>query len=422
MKKHSLFTRLFFTFMSLALLLVFSFSISFWLFGDRPFKTIAHKNIGLYVRLLSKEIGTPPNIEMAKKIASENELYVQVKGPDIFFESIPTDLKLSQLKEVKVIGSQSDIRVFKSRKGHFVQLSIGDYKYLYALEFKLKRDLPFVAIGLGLLFCLFWLVVYYHLIKKLFRPLDHIQTAAREYSKGNFDYSLPTSGNAQLVELSKSIKQMALDIQKVLDSKQELITSVAHEFRTPLTRAKLSLEMIEDSSKKESLQEDVDELSKIVSDILEAEKIKSSYQVLDKKEISLSELISEVKTEYFAGVDSIDIKTIENPSIMVDKDKYKLVIKNLLANAVRYGGDKVININISQNAFEIVDQGIGIEQSEIPNLTDAFYRTEKSRAKAHAGIGLGLFLSMKILIAHGHKLEIHSEGLGKGSTFSVRFQ
>lgn len=421
MKTHSLYTRLLFTFLSLSLLVATSFSLSFFFLGDRPLKTLIKTNIGLYSSLLVDKIGTPPNLKLAQELADDNGLYINIKSNSLNYETLELPFEFKGAKEINTNASDPNTKFYKKKGIHFISIKRDNFVYLFAFSFKLQRKPPILPIIVGLCFMFFWLFIFYRIVKKLFLPLDHIQNAAISYSKGDFSYHLPEQGNSNLVQLSKSINRMASDIREILDSKRELITAVAHELRTPLTRMKLNVEMIQDEKRRNSISEDVNELSTIVNDILEAESIKNTYTKLDTKSITMNELLDSCIDKYYKKNCLISIESNSIKKMDIDPDKYTLVIKNIIDNAIKYGSEKPIKICITDSFLSISDSGVGVSNQNITKLTQAFYREEKSRNKNSGGIGLGLYLSNKILEAHKHKLIVNSEGKGQGSEFKIEF-
>ena len=422
MRKHSLFARLFLIFIGFVLLVVLSFSVSFWFFHEKPYQGVAQKNPTNYTDLLIEKIGTPPDLSMAQKIADENDLLIVIEGPGMLYRSSGQKIPKKKLELMEKFPPSMRHKVYRHKKNFYIEVNHGWYRYTFTMIRDFKKIPPVFPIGIGVLMSFVWLLLSYQLVRRMFKSLDEIQKAAQEFAVGDFSRKLEEDGPQELKDLSASINKMANDIKEILDSKQELIIAVAHELRTPITRAKLGLEMLDDSSRKEELKEDVQEMATIVEDILEAERLKSNYTKLHKEDCFLEDLLNETIRDYFSSEKRIKLHIEAHPEISLDKNRYKIVIKNLISNALRYGSGKKVEVYLRQDSLCVRDYGEGIRSEDLPKIKDAFYRVEKSRTKNLGGIGLGLFLCGRIIEAHEHELHVDSEGLGKGSSFEVRFK
>lgn len=218
--------------------------------------------------------------------------------------------------------------------------------------------------------------------------------------------------------------------------KSEFINIVSHQLRSPLSNLKWVIELlisgrISPASKKQTeyfsiLKENSERMGNLVSDLLTVARIEQGKIPLKKEKISLPDLIKEVikETEIFAK--SFHTEIIFDfkdglPQILADSDQIKLVIGNLLDNAVRYIKEKgVVEINSKKKNnylyLEVKDNGVGIPKDDQKYIFQKFFRSGNAERRQTEGSGLGLYIAKSIIEKSGGKIGFESQE-GIGSTF-----
>ncbi|WHY99512.1 sensor histidine kinase [Peribacillus simplex] len=219
--------------------------------------------------------------------------------------------------------------------------------------------------------------------------------------------------------------------------KSNLISIASHEFKTPITTIKGSIETLlradaswEEVFKRELLEgvhEDINRIQELVNDWLDISKIESGSMTLVKERVSLQRIIKQVINKIPEG--SADIQFIkpadgEVTIVFVDKSRIRQVLVNLMTNAIRYNDQAhkqiVISYFIEKNQvhLSVKDNGIGIQERFYEKIFDRFYRVESTATRRTGGTGLGLSISKGIIEAHAGEIFVESE-LGKGSKFTI---
>lgn len=233
---------------------------------------------------------------------------------------------------------------------------------------------------------------------------------------------------------------MFQDITKVLKSEEmqrQFITDASHELKTPIAAIKGMLEILNrdefDDIKtgKEFLKEmdiEINRLSCLVNDLLQISKLSLDDIVLNRGKIDFEELVKGVVTTYknLLSVNKInieyDFRTDEK--LFCDLEKMRIVISNLISNAIKYSESNVITIGsyIENNSYVIYfeDNGVGIANNELDKVFDRFYRIDKHRARNVGGNGLGLSIVKEIIEAHKANISVESK-LKHGSKFIIKF-
>jgi signal transduction histidine kinase len=190
---------------------------------------------------------------------------------------------------------------------------------------------------------------------------------------------------------------------------------------------KVALEFLPEDKSKESIQADLEEMEKMIFEILETARQQHMHGGLNRQRINLVDLLHEIIPAFENQPPGIQIgdlpKAIE---IYVDPDQVKTVLNNMLSNALKYSQPESDSVQITYKKQEpyvilrIKDDGIGIPQQELPFIFEPFYRVDKSRSKRTGGYGLGLSLCKTIMEAHEGKIYVESAP-DAGTTVSLYF-
>lgn len=223
---------------------------------------------------------------------------------------------------------------------------------------------------------------------------------------------------------------MAGELEKEIDeerraerTKNELITNVSHDLKTPLTSIMGYLRIIKDEryESEEQLKDYIDiaygkseKLKLLIDDLFEYTKLTDCQTKLNKQKICLNELLSQLIDELIPIFEENGLSVVQNlppRKVMVDIDGDKMVrvFENLLTNAIRYS-DKpgTIDVGMIENGGEVIvsvkNKGETIPENELSHVFDRFYRVEKSRSSDTGGSGLGLAIAKNIVELHDGKI------------------
>jgi signal transduction histidine kinase len=379
-------------------------------------------NLAKYIEYVVTDIGAPPDLERAAVLTRDLPFELRIEGPTVSWSSQPGvgDIRSYDLESAPppyqsyYIGSENH--------QFFVKLERAEYSYLFIAtrDFRSgseKRHWILFLLLAGTLFLL------YFLIRRMFRPISLISRQVSSIGAGELDNPTEIKGEDELAQLARGINVMSEQIKSMLESKGALLLAISHELRSPITRMRVNLELIEDSDIRKSLIEDSREMEQLISNILESERLNSNYAPLNLSEIDLAVIINEVIEEYYAKA-NIHCK-MEAATGLFDAVRVRLLIKNLLDNACRYTKDHT-NVNlelvvqIDKLVVRITDQGPGISAEDLQHVTEPFYRADAARQRSTGGYGLGLYLCKLIVEAHGGSIEFLSS-VDNGTCVIVSF-
>ena len=249
----------------------------------------------------------------------------------------------------------------------------------------------------------------------MINPIQNIQQAATKIGQGDLKHRINVSREDELGVLAKEINFLADNVVEMLEAKQRLNMGVSHELRSPLTRAKLQVEMLSDPIKRENLLDEIQAMESIISTLLESEAINYGHKKLDMGIVDIHKTIEDlISTSQF--LEGIKIRFDFGEEITIDADPilFQVMLKNILENASRYTSDKKkqndVETHQEDHFIEIIirDYGPGLNMKDIEKVFEPFYRAEESRSRNSGGYGLGLYLTKQIVDAHGGQISIRN--------------
>lgn len=248
------------------------------------------------------------------------------------------------------------------------------------------------------------------------KPLKALERAAQQIGRGEYPDLLPEQGSSEVVAVTRAFNQMSQGIQRLEQDRNLLLAGVSHDLRTPLTRMRLAAEMLPEHEEHTALGmiDDIDDMNAIIDQFIDYVRTDSSND-LDRE--SLSYLVEDVVAHMPETWQvEVTLELAELPKIPMRALSLKRVLLNLLQNAVRYGGGRVLiqthyNESKATAAVTLHDNGAGIPADQIERLLQPF--TQGDQARASKGSGLGLAIVQRIIERHHGTLSFaQSDRLG----------
>jgi signal transduction histidine kinase len=378
-------------------------------------------NLARYIQYIVEDIGSPPDLAKAKSLTLELPFELRIEGNNIEWSSRPDIQQVNQYPLKRAPEPYQNYLVGSQRNYYYLLSKKGGYRYLFVVDSGFRDDqsrrhwLLFLILG-GTLLGL------YLLIRRLFIPIKVISYQVDKIGSGVFDHPIEFGGGDELSVLAAGINAMSAQIKSMLDGKAGLLLAISHELRSPITRMRVNLELLDESGTRDALIDDIKEMEQLISSILESEKLNTVHAPLNRTTSHLAELIESVIGQHFPnqGIE-FGLSTVD---AFVDEFRFKLLVKNLLDNALHYSSNNAQSIKVSltaQNgeiALIICDHGTGISAKDLEHITEPFYRADSARQRSTGGYGLGLYLCRQIVQAHGGQIKIVSQ-IDVGTTVSV---
>lgn len=301
--------------------------------------------------------------------------------------------------------------------------------------------LIYVVFGIGI-----FTVTFLLLQEKSMRYIARISDAMQSISEGDLNITVDIEGDDEFSVMAASLNKMVGDLRELMDkereaerTKNELITNIAHDLRTPLTSITGYLELLSGETK---LDPEVEKkyigiayvktkrLEKLIEDLFGFTKLNYGKMSMHVSRVDVVKLLSQLLEEFYPSfVDkNLSYELQSNVPIQVitaDGNLLARLFDNLINNAIKYGADgKRILVRVhgddDQVTISIVNYGYVIPSEELPLIFNKFYRVEQSRSTNTGGTGLGLAIAKNIVDMHGGNIDVTSDL--SGTVFTVKLQ
>ena len=281
-------------------------------------------------------------------------------------------------------------------------------------------------------------ILAFFLATLLVQPFKRLTKQIGTVTEGYGTEEIRENAYLETIKIADAMNQMLLRWKTLDDSRQEFVSNVSHELKTPLTSMKVladSLLMQEDVPTelyKEfmgDIAQEIERESKIINDLLSLVKMdKNSSETMNVKSEDINALVEMClkRLRPIAVKENIELifESIRPVTAEVDEMKLSLAISNLVENAIKYNQEQghvrvFLDADYKYFYLKVEDSGIGIPQEAQNHIFERFYRVDKSHSKDIGGTGLGLAIARSAIVMHRGAIKVYSE-VGKGTTFTLR--
>ena len=306
-------------------------------------------------------------------------------------------------------------------------------KDIQSIRDSMEQRVVLLAMTLSVLIVVF--AIYFS--GKLTKPMTNVVNSIDHLTEGYMEDTVSIKGFNEIEKISDSFNQMILRMQKLEKSRQEFVSNVSHELKTPITSIKVladSLLMQEDTPVELyrefllDINDEIERENKIINDLLSLVKMDKTAGDMNITQININELLEQILKRLSPIAKKRHIELIYEsfrPVIAeVDEVKLSLAITNLIENAIKYNVDDGwvrVSLNADHKYFfvKIADSGIGIPEDAQDYIFERFYRVDKARSRESGGTGLGLAITKNAIQMHRGAIKVYSKE-GEGTTFNVR--
>ena len=397
--RRSLGLRLVLLFLLLALATTAIFVVGMQRALSGGWSSVLRPLVSDYVDRLAAEIGSPPDVARAQALVQRLPLSVRIEGPALQWDSHPQRRAWHRGPDEDESGW---LLQRQTADGHRITFGLGERGWA-----RRPRTIGWATLAALLLLT----ALTYAYVRHLFRPLDDIRAGAQRFGQGSFDAPIPVRRRDELGELAGQVNTMAQEIQAMLDAKRGLLLAVSHELRSPLTRARLNAELVAPGEARDALLRDLGAMRDLITDLLESERLTAGHAALQRERLDLNALVRAVAGEQFASAGLQLALDPQLPHLHADPARLRLLLRNLIDNALRHGGREPpprvgTALHDGSVQLSVRDQGSGVAAADLSRLSEAFYRPDAARQRSTGGVGLGLHLCRMVAQAHGGSLRI----------------
>jgi len=293
----------------------------------------------------------------------------------------------SSIGQVRVFGIDDKRYIYVQRMGYNLMLKDNKPKN-YNFEY---------AIGIGIFLIALLLLLYLAVLKKLY-PLKRLHNQIQNFAKGDIQTRITYEYDDEIGKIAKSFDDAIVHIGELSASKNLFMRNLMHELKTPITKGRIVVEMLEDEGIKKVLVRAFERMNELISELAELERVTTKSFEPNFEYVMLNDLI-ETSQELLMSQSSCIKTDIKDMRIRTDKKLMILVIKNLLDNGMKYSQDKCVLIQTNNGMIEVISKGEKLEHP-LAYYTEPFSQAEKRSA----GFGLGLYIVHSILERLGCRL------------------
>jgi signal transduction histidine kinase len=426
-----------------------------------------------YTDTLVSEIGAPPDVERARLLTQRLPLRIRIEGPEVNWDSadepppprppdgvgptraprhpvvtlpngdplpmvVPEPRRPPQRSGFAHLGPGGAPRGMPNRlslsadidptlwrvvrrlpDGHRIVFSLADMSHEARAE-----HVGWLTLALLLLLTGF----AYAVVRHMLHPLVALRAGAVRYGQGDFSQPIVPRNHDELGDLAEQVNAMAARLHRMLDAKRQLLLAISHELRSPLARARMNTELLDESGERDALLRDLGEMRDLITDLLESERLADvqagGHAALQTELATLAEVIHE-QCDAQAATGLLALELDETlPALALDRARIRLLLRNLVDNALRHG-DAAGRAPVVSNAgtagsvqLVVRDFGPGMEDEQLQHAAEAFYRADAARLRSTGGVGLGLYLCKLVAEAHGGTLTLRNAHPGLEITAS----
>lgn len=303
---------------------------------------------------------------------------------------------------------------------------ISSYEYIQSRAYLLEVVALVIVFGIA-----------YFISSKLLQPFDRITEAINEVKNGFTDEKIDVRDYTETERIGDAFNQMLGRMKVLDDSRQEFVSNVSHELKTPLASMKvladslLAQEDVPNELYREFMTDiaaEIDRENKIITDLLSLVKMTRTSEDMNVEMMDINAILELLLKRLGPIAARVNVKIVfesRRPvSAEVDEVKLTLALSNLVENAVKYnveGGWVKVVLDADHRYFtvEISDSGIGIPQESIEHIYERFYRVDKSHSREIGGTGLGLAITRSAVLMHRGSINVSSVE-GVGTVFTVK--
>jgi signal transduction histidine kinase len=248
--------------------------------------------------------------------------------------------------------------------------------------------------------------------RRIARPLHMLANAAKRYHPGEADGAIEESGPHDVRTLIAAFNQLRTRATAMLNEKDRMLGAIGHDLRTPLAALRVRIESVEDDDDRLKMADTIDEMSGTLDDILSLARLGRPSEGLT--EVDLAALVDAVVEDFRDLGKPVEFAEVERLKMRLRPSLMRRAVRNLIENAVKYGGGAEVFLRPGAHSVEITvcDNGPGIPAERIGEVFEAFTRLEGSRNRETGGIGLGLALARAIVREAGGDITLANRAEG----------
>jgi two-component system osmolarity sensor histidine kinase EnvZ len=351
-------------------------------------------------------------VALLRELSSAEGIQVYAARDDESIEPLPDRplLKLIAAAVREQLGPDTRITLARDGiPGVWVSFPIDEDEYWVMVpRARLERPETWRWVGLGVVVLLLSVLGAVAIVSRVNRPLRALARAAADLGRGREPAPVPEAGPAEISGVAKAFNQMAADLQSTERERALMLAGVSHDLRTPLSRIRLGVEMLDvDGALREGMVQDVEEMDAIVGQFLDFARGGPEGAETNATDTDLDALVARVVERYRAKGQPVNARAGGLPLLPLRALAIERLLTNLINNALRHANTPVeveTRVEGKHAVLSVLDRGPGIPDGDAERMMQPF--TRLSTARTDSGSGLGLAIVERIARMHHGKLEL----------------
>lgn len=361
------------------------------------------------------------------------------------------------LEEGKTLLNKDAIRVLRGGKNRIINEQQDSVSIIFAvygadrssidgvllMNFSLKNinrlyhKYQNITLTVTLLLSFFVLIISILYSGQIVRPMNKVAASIATITAGDFGETMDLRSYAEEERITDNFNNMLSGLQNLEDARQEFVSNVSHELKTPITSVKVLAESLigQEGMPEELYQEflvdineELERMNKIINDLLSLVKMDKNAATVTITEVNINEFVEQILKQLQPIADKRNIEivfeSVRPVTAQIDEVKLGMAFRNLIENAIKYNYDNGwvrVSLNADHKFFylKVSDSGVGIPEELQDNIFERFFRVDKARSRETGGNGLGLAITRNAILLHRGSIKVHSIEK-QGTTFNVR--
>ncbi|MGC9350764.1 MAG: ArsS family sensor histidine kinase [Sulfurovum sp.] len=293
------------------------------------------------------------------------------------------------------------VRVFNMEGKRYIYIQRMEYNLM--LEDNREEKYYFeIAVALGVFLTVLLLLLYVAVLRKLY-PLRTLHKEIQRFAKGDLNTKVTYQYDDEIGKIAQSFDNAIRHINQLSASKNLFMRNIMHELKTPITKGRIVVEMLEDVQSKKILVRAFERMNELISELAQIERVTTQSFEPNLEYTSLDEVVQRMRELLINESDHMSVE-VENGALVTDVNLLALALKNLMDNGIKYSSDKQVSLRSVDNGLEVVSKG-DVLQHPLSYYLEPFSQEEKRSS----GFGLGLYIVNAILQKLGYFLDYRYE-------------
>lgn len=272
---------------------------------------------------------------------------------------------------------------------------------------------------------------------RIVQPMREVAASISVITAGDFNETMELHHYLEEEQITENFNNMLSGLQNLEDARQEFVSNVSHELKTPITSVKVLAEsLLGQKGLSEELyqefmvdiNEELERMNKIINDLLSLVKMDKNAASVVITEVNVNEMVEHILKQLQPIADKRNIEiifeSVRPVTAKIDEVKLGMAFRNLIENGIKYNYDNGwirVSLNADHKFFylKVSDSGVGIPEELQDSIFERFYRVDKARSRETGGNGLGLAITRNAILLHRGSIKVHSVEK-QGTTFNVR--